>query len=173
MIASGYIAIRWYQQSWQGVKPSTREKKRLPAIATAATNQASHTAWRPSVAHDGTRAARALGLTAPATMAAATATAASWATIARAASVALTNAFTCLPAPRGSTDRSPPRRCRPPRVAAGQGSGAPADAGGTGGRGHTKGRSSTPRYASPATTITISAGTRNAGRLHARRAECA
>ena len=41
MIESGNMQIRWYQQSSQGTKPATSEKNRLPAVAVAATRNAS------------------------------------------------------------------------------------------------------------------------------------
>ena len=42
MIDSGYMQIRWNQQSSQGMKPATSEKKRLPPVATAETTKAPH-----------------------------------------------------------------------------------------------------------------------------------
>ena len=41
MIESGYMQIRWYQQSSQGTKCATSEKKRLPPVAIAVTRNAS------------------------------------------------------------------------------------------------------------------------------------
>ena len=40
MIESGYMQIRWYQQSSQGTKSAISEKKRLPPVATAETTNA-------------------------------------------------------------------------------------------------------------------------------------
>jgi hypothetical protein len=42
VIESGYMQIRWYQQSSQGTKWAISEKKRLPPVAIAATTKASH-----------------------------------------------------------------------------------------------------------------------------------
>ncbi len=36
------MQIRWYQQSSHGTKCAISEKNRLPAVATAATTNASH-----------------------------------------------------------------------------------------------------------------------------------
>ena len=40
MIESGYMQIRWYQQSSQGTKCAISERKRLPPVAIAATRNA-------------------------------------------------------------------------------------------------------------------------------------
>jgi hypothetical protein len=42
MIDSGYMQIRWYQQSSQGTKCAISEKKRLPPVATDETTKAAH-----------------------------------------------------------------------------------------------------------------------------------
>jgi hypothetical protein len=39
-IESGYMQMRWYQQSSQGTKCAISEKKRLPPVAIAATTKA-------------------------------------------------------------------------------------------------------------------------------------
>ena len=40
MIESGYMQIRWNQQSSHGTKCAISEKKRLPPVAIAATTKA-------------------------------------------------------------------------------------------------------------------------------------
>ena len=49
MIESGYMQIRWYQQSSQGTKSAISEKKRLPPVAIAETRKATHSSY-PQIA---------------------------------------------------------------------------------------------------------------------------
>jgi len=41
VIESGYMQMRWYQQSSHGTKCAISEKNKLPPVATAATTNAS------------------------------------------------------------------------------------------------------------------------------------
>ena len=49
MIESGYMQIRWYQQSSQGMKPAISEKKRLPPVAIDETRKAAESSY-PQIA---------------------------------------------------------------------------------------------------------------------------
>ena len=55
MIESGYMQIRWYQQSSQGTNPAISEKKRLPPVAIEETRNAAHSSYPQSAARSHAR----------------------------------------------------------------------------------------------------------------------